>query len=171
MYESILSDESQTNACSQLLANSICICKKSAKYLEFINKKEPIKIYFSGEIGAAKSFFIRYFLQTLGVTSKIKSPTFSIIESYHVNENTYVHMDLYRIEDEDELHYLGFEEYYSEASILLIEWPEKVRILPKADLFINLSSIDFGEKRKINIQSISKLGKLILNQFSSNISV
>ena len=168
MYQSLLNDESQTNRCATALANEVAFLFNQTNCLDNELSNEPLKIYFSGEIGAAKSCFIRRFLSVLGVTSKIKSPTFSIIESYQVNTHLYVHMDLYRIVDEDELHYLGFEEYFSDATIILIEWPEKVSGLPLPDLHIHLENIDFGQKRKISIQSISKDGKLLLDKFSSN---
>ena len=162
MYQLLLNDESQTNQCAFALAKGVATCANNSEHAALLSSKRPLKIYFSGEIGAAKSCFIRQFLTTLGVTATIKSPTFSIIESYKVKTSLYVHMDLYRIVDEDELHYLGFEEYFSDANIVLIEWPEKVSGLPLPDLHVNLKNVDFGHKRKISIQSISKLGELIL---------
>lgn len=161
-FESTLEDESQTQACAKQFAKDLQVVLEK-KLIEL-----PLKIYFSGEIGAAKSCFIRAFLQAIGIKSNIKSPTFSIIESYEVEHKSYVHMDLYRIVDEDELHYLGLDDYFSDATIVLIEWPEKVSLLPKPDFHIYLKNVDFGQKRKISIQSISKVGELVLKQASSN---
>tara|TARA_B110000879_G_C11171098_1_gene513604 strand:+ start:1870 stop:2433 length:564 start_codon:yes stop_codon:yes gene_type:complete len=169
-YQSILDDESQTNACAMVLAKAVDVYCNRDETRHLSSSETSLMLYFSGEIGAAKSCFIRAFLRAQGVTAKIKSPTFSIIETYDVADKTFSHMDLYRIEDEDELHYIGFEEYYTDSTIMLIEWPEKVTSLPKADLHVHLNSIDFGEKRKINIQSISKIGKNILQAFQNELS-
>lgn len=149
----ILDNELQTQALARDLAQAI---EKQQ------DLQKPLRLYFIGEIGAGKSCFIRELLQTLGVKQKIKSPTFSIIESYQTDSDLFVHMDLYRLMDEEELEYLGLDEYELDASIILIEWPEKVSCLASCDLNIKLDSIDFGQKRKISIQSISKTGKIIL---------
>ena len=63
---------------------------------------------FSGEIGTGKTTIIRAMLKKLGVQSAIKSPTFSLVESYVVSTGSIHHFDLYRIHHEDELEYLGF---------------------------------------------------------------
>lgn len=147
-YLSVLNDEAETKQCAVHLAQAL---KDNEALLP-----KPLVFHFRGEIGAGKSCFIRALLKTLGVTGTIKSPTFSIIESYAVAEKNFSHMDLYRLEDEEELYYLGFEEHVSSADLVLIEWPEKVSFLPEPDLFVYLEVIEFGAKRKISIQSNSK---------------
>ncbi len=145
-----LTGESETIRCAQTLAPLI---------------KPPLKLYFSGDIGAGKSCFIRALLHAKGVRQRIKSPTFSIIETYQLQEDTFVHIDLYRVADEEELAYLGLEEYDTPSSVFLIEWPEKVQSLSLPDIKIELSSIDFGDKRKIVLQSISQQGENVLQLF------
>lgn len=134
----------------------------------------PLRMYFCGEIGAGKSHFIRVFLKEIGLTQTIKSPTFSVIETYLLGEDCIAHLDLYRISDEEEIEYLGFNELFDEAALLLIEWPEKVSGLPKPDLWFTLSwgnvgqeEPEFGEGRKISIQSNTCHGKKIIEQLSS----
>lgn len=122
----------------------------------------PFKIYFSGEIGAGKSCFVRAFLQASGVSCRIKSPTFSIIEHYPVNSVDYLHIDLYRVTDADEIHYLGLDDYDNNSAVILIEWPEKSTEISKPDLYIKLLSMDFGQKRKISIQSMNRKGEKVL---------
>jgi tRNA threonylcarbamoyladenosine biosynthesis protein TsaE len=117
----------------------------------------PLSIYFQGEIGAGKTFFIRALLQSLGIKGRIKSPTFSFVESYEVNKLSICHVDLYRLNHEEELVYIGFEELFEEASLRLIEWPEKSKSLPKPDLMINLSLFDQGHRAVI--QSYTERGK------------
>ena len=147
-YLSVLQDEEETKQCAVYLAQALKDVGSSLP--------KPLVFHFRGEIGAGKSCFIRALLKALGVTGTIKSPTFSIIESYAVAEKNFSHMDLYRLEDEEELHYLGFEEHVSNSEMVFIEWPEKVSFLPMPDLFIHLEVIEFGAKRKISIQSNSK---------------
>lgn len=148
MYQSVLNDEAETKQCAVNLAK---IFKENEPLLP-----KPLVLHFKGEIGAGKSCFIRALLSALGVTGTIKSPTFSIIETYACAEKNFSHMDLYRLEDEEELHYLGFEEHVTGADMVLIEWPEKVSFLPEPDLLVFLEVIEFGAKRKISIQSNSK---------------
>lgn len=148
-FKSILNDELATQACARQLAQQVCF---------------PLRIYFSGEIGAGKSCFIRAFLKSLGVRQKIKSPTYSIIEVYEVEANSFVHVDLYRISDEDELHYLGLEEYEQPNTMFLIEWPEKVSQLPQADLDVHLTAIELGKKRQIYIQANTNFGDDVLQK-------
>lgn len=94
------------------------------------------KIYLSGELGAGKTTFSKYFLKALGVDETIKSPTYTIIESYAVGDLNIDHIDLYRIEEQD-LYDLGFLE--DDHKIWLIEWPEKGgESLPEPDLLLVL---------------------------------
>lgn len=141
------------------------------KLIEFAKKIAGLvtaqtRIYFSGEIGAGKTSFIRAMLQHRGVKERIKSPTFSIVECYCLDDKSLYHMDLYRLSDDAELEYLGFDEILSEAWLLLIEWPEKVASLPNADLEISLTIFDQGRRASLQSKSdkgdnlIAALGKL-----------
>ncbi len=116
---------------------------------------------FSGEIGAGKTTIIRALLKKLGVTSAIKSPTFSLVESYHVKDLYIHHFDLYRIQHEEELEYLGFRDYFCAQSVCLIEWAEHARnTLPKVDVRFNLSINGAG--RLMQLQAGSATGENIL---------
>ena len=113
--------------------------------------KAPLVFTFSGEIGAGKTTIIRAMLRSLGVTSSIKSPTFSLVESYACNNLHIHHFDLYRIHHEDELDYLGFRDYFSQHSICCIEWPEHAgNALPIVDIRFNLSIKGAGREVQIN---------------------
>lgn len=97
---------------------------------------QAFKIYLSGELGAGKTTFSKYFLKALGVDETIKSPTYTIIESYVAGDLNIDHIDLYRIEEQD-LYDLGFLE--DDHKIWLIEWPEKGgESLPEPDLLLVL---------------------------------
>ncbi len=94
-----------------------------------------IKIYLTGDLGAGKTTFSRYFLNALGVLGDVKSPTYAIVETYAVDNHDIFHIDLYRI-SEEEIFDLGFLE--EDRALWLIEWPEKGgRTLPVADIILS----------------------------------
>lgn len=84
---------------------------------------ESALVLLHGEIGAGKTTFLRYCLESV-VGQDVTSPTFSIMNVYDTNiGGTIVHMDLYRIESYTELYQLGVEDYLGNAKIF-IEWPD-----------------------------------------------
>lgn len=96
-------------------------------------------IHLRGDLGAGKTTFARALIAALGVQGRVKSPTYSLIESYRTSGLAIHHLDLYRIADPGELEWLGLEELQDEASLILIEWPERGGdALPAADLALNL---------------------------------
>ncbi|MGA9827781.1 MAG: tRNA (adenosine(37)-N6)-threonylcarbamoyltransferase complex ATPase subunit type 1 TsaE [Rhodanobacteraceae bacterium] len=94
-------------------------------------------IYLEGELGAGKTTFARALLHAMGCAERIKSPTYSLIESYRVGDVIAHHLDLYRIADAGELEWLGLTDLFETGALLLIEWPERARnALPPADLTV-----------------------------------
>jgi tRNA threonylcarbamoyladenosine biosynthesis protein TsaE len=89
----------------------------------------------SGELGAGKSTFARGVLRALGATGPIKSPSYTLLETYELPGVHVVHLDLYRLRDPDELEHLGLADYFKPAHLWLVEWAEKGSgRLPRADL-------------------------------------
>ena len=122
----------------------------------------PLVIAFSGEIGAGKTTLIRAMLRSLGVTSAIKSPTFSLVESYQTNHLQIHHFDLYRVQDETELDYIGFRDYFSEDAVCCIEWPERVSsCLENADIRFSLHVKGVG--REMHIHAYTPAGTSMLS--------
>ncbi|MDI1351170.1 MAG: tRNA (adenosine(37)-N6)-threonylcarbamoyltransferase complex ATPase subunit type 1 TsaE [bacterium] len=122
----------------------------------------PLVMTFKGEIGAGKTTIIRAMLKKIGVQSAIKSPTFSLVESYECNNMSIHHFDLYRIHHEEELEYLGFRDYFSHHSICCIEWAEHAQnSLPTIDLSFNIEMRGVG--RHMHINALSDTGKRILS--------
>ncbi|MGL5743399.1 MAG: tRNA (adenosine(37)-N6)-threonylcarbamoyltransferase complex ATPase subunit type 1 TsaE [Legionella sp.] len=116
---------------------------------------------FSGDLGAGKTTIIRAMLRHLGVQSAIKSPTFSLVESYSCHSLLIHHFDLYRIHHEEELEYLGFRDYFTQESICCIEWAENAgKALPNVDIRFKLSITGAG--REMHIVALSVAGKRIL---------
>ena len=102
-------------------------------------------VYLLGDLGAGKTTFCQFFLQACGVKEPVKSPTYTLYETYHVGEKLYVHMDLYRLTDPEELYFLGIEELVNGTHIILVEWPKKgAGVMPEADwvLEFNLNKLN-----------------------------
>ncbi|HVT61973.1 MAG TPA: tRNA (adenosine(37)-N6)-threonylcarbamoyltransferase complex ATPase subunit type 1 TsaE [Legionellaceae bacterium] len=109
----------------------------------------PMLITLSGEIGAGKTTIIRALLRALGVIGPIKSPTFSLVETYVLpkNNSQFHHFDLYRIVDESELEFLGFREFFQSSAICCIEWPERINIKPEVvDFHLALTYANDGRQ-------------------------
>ena len=89
----------------------------------------------SGDLGAGKSTFARGALRALGVKGPIKSPSYTLLETYPLAAVTVVHLDLYRLKDPTELEYLGLADYHRPGHLWLVEWPEHGGSrIPRADL-------------------------------------
>ncbi len=82
-------------------------------------------IYLEGSLGAGKTTLARGILRGLGYTGFVKSPSYTLIETYTILKGVVVHTDLYRLSDPSELYYLGLEDYCQEEAILLVEWAKK----------------------------------------------
>jgi|TARA_B110000459_G_C16296466_1_gene352940 tRNA threonylcarbamoyladenosine biosynthesis protein TsaE len=112
-------------------SNSVDDLKEVAKKLisDFSDKRV---ILFYGEMGVGKTTLIKVLCQQLGVEEPTNSPTFSIVNEYLSNQNkTIYHFDFYRIEKEEEVFDMGYEDYFYDNSYCFIEWPEKIpNLLP-----------------------------------------
>lgn len=125
-----LSNEAATVALAQRLAPSL---------------REGGVIYLRGELGAGKTTFARALLRELGVGERVKSPTYSLLERYNVDEHDAFHLDLYRIAGAGELEWLGLDELDAPDAIVLVEWPERgTGALPAADLDVALEHAGAG---------------------------
>jgi len=91
-------------------------------------------VFLRGELGSGKSTFARGVLRALGVQGPIKSPSYTLLETYELPAITAVHLDLYRLLDPEELEHLGLPDYHRPGFLWLVEWPERgVGRLPDAD--------------------------------------
>ncbi|NND89320.1 MAG: tRNA (adenosine(37)-N6)-threonylcarbamoyltransferase complex ATPase subunit type 1 TsaE [Granulosicoccus sp.] len=90
----------------------------------------PSLVTLSGELGAGKSVLARSIIHALGYTGRVKSPTYTLLESYDTvdakgNSWQIAHMDLFRLTDPEELDYLGFDDVIRDHDLVLVEWPDK----------------------------------------------
>ena len=94
-----------------------------------------------GDLGAGKTTFTRHLLQALGITGRIKSPTYAIVESYEAEAFPIWHFDFYRFNDPQEWEDAGFRDIFASPGLKLAEWPQKAEaLLPAADLDIALQT-------------------------------
>jgi len=78
-----------------------------------------------GNLGSGKTTLVRGALESLGVSSGVRSPTYTLIEYYEFDQLCIAHLDLYRLADGEELEYLGYRDYLNSTTVCFIEWPER----------------------------------------------
>src|SRR3979411_2759798 len=78
-----------------------------------------------GELGAGKTTCARALLRALGVTGLVRSPTYTLVETYVLAGLTCIHVDLYRLQSLSEIDELGLRDSVGPGALLLVEWPEK----------------------------------------------
>lgn len=130
-----------------------------------------VNVYLHGDLGAGKTTLVRGALNGLGFLSKVKSPTYTLVEPYQVQVNKTIinvyHFDLYRFMDEEEWDAAGFRDYFNPHSICLIEWPDKAgSLIPQADIdvFLELN----GEGRSARLIGNTLAGKACLDRYQES---
>lgn len=125
---------------------------------------EPgLSVYLRGDLGSGKTTLVRGLLRGLGYAGRVKSPTYALVELYTVSRLNLYHFDFYRFRDPKEWRDAGFNEYFNDASICLVEWPEKAAgLLPVADLEIALEFA--GDGRDLEIRAGTDSGNACLNR-------
>ena len=114
-------------------------------------------VFFQGQLGAGKTTLVRGLLRALGYMGPVKSPTYALIESYHLSSREVHHLDLSRLADPEELEWVGIRDLITADALVLIEWPEQgVGILPTADLKLAMNYREQG--REIEFSSGSETG-------------
>lgn len=123
-------------------------------------------VFLAGDLGAGKSTLARAWLRALGVTGAIKSPTYALVERYPIPGGEAAHLDLYRLAAAAELDFLGLDELAAEATLWLVEWPERgAGSLPPPDLRLTLA-VD-GDGRRATVEAASPEGEAWLDRLPS----
>lgn len=119
-----------------------------------------LTIFLQGDLGAGKTTLVRGVLRGLGFEGPVKSPTYTLVESYSISSLYLYHFDLYRFKHEQEWLDAGFNELSNEQNICMVEWPERAEsLLPKSDVTIKLAVEGEGRSatitsEKINMQNL-----------------
>ncbi len=146
-----LPDASATGALGQKLAEALSAAAQPGGV-----------IFLYGDLGAGKTTLVRQLLRSLGVDGTIRSPTYTLMEPYRAGGRELLHMDLYRLNDPEELHNLGLVDYSPQQTLWLVEWPEKGgNALPEADISITLEVV--GQGRKADVSGLSEAGRLLVS--------
>ena len=112
---------------------------------------------FHGHMGAGKTSFIRQLCQVKNVKENVASPTFSLINEYSYSNGIIYHLDLYRLNDEDEAIRAGIEDCLYSGEICLVEWPERAaRIFPPDTLDVYIEPLDEMTRKLYTSQHIGK---------------
>ena len=117
-------------------------------------------VLLEGELGAGKSTFARALIRALGHEGAVPSPTYTLVEPYHLSGMSIYHVDLYRVSSEEELRYLGWSEL--DDGCRLVEWPDRAPgLLADADLRICLAYAGAG--RRAELFGLSARGQQLLD--------
>ncbi|MCT4542518.1 MAG: tRNA (adenosine(37)-N6)-threonylcarbamoyltransferase complex ATPase subunit type 1 TsaE [Vallitalea sp.] len=108
-----------------------------------------------GDLGVGKTVFTKGFAQGLGISEHITSPTFMIVNEYHSGRLVFNHFDVYRIEDSDEMYEIGYEEYFYDEGVCLVEWANLIdELIPDGAIWIKIEKdLEKGlDYRKISVE-------------------
>ncbi len=121
-----------------------------------------------GDLGAGKTTFVRHLLQALGVTGRIKSPTYAVVEPYELPALNIWHFDFYRFSDPREWEDAGFRDIFASPGLKLAEWPENAgRLLPVPDLELTLTT-QSDSSRCVTLAAHTQKGANLLAQTSAS---
>ncbi|RUO33968.1 tRNA (adenosine(37)-N6)-threonylcarbamoyltransferase complex ATPase subunit type 1 TsaE [Aliidiomarina soli] len=152
MIKRTLADERQTIELGSQLATAL---------------HAPLVIYLQGDLGMGKTTFTRGLVQALGHQGAVKSPTYALVESYEFNAMRVFHFDLYRLQDPEELEFMGIRDYFTDDCVCLVEWPERgFGLLPPADLDVELRENSDGG-RDVMITARTSAGETCLKKVVS----
>lgn len=121
-------------------------------------------LYLEGELGAGKTTLCRGVLTALGHNGPVKSPTYTLVESYPLPSITVHHFDLYRVADAEELEYMGIRDYFKPPCLVLVEWPQRgAQLLPAPDIVVDFQAVNGG--RQVLLSARSARGEDFLKNF------
>ena len=119
-----------------------------------------------GELGAGKTTFVRHLLRALGVSGRIKSPTYAVVEPYEVEGLHIWHFDFYRFSDPNEWEDAGFRDIFASKGLKICEWPDKAAgFLPTPDVDIRLQ-VHHDDSRTIELKNAPLIRQTNQNFFS-----
>ncbi len=128
---------------------TIALAEKLAKQL---NNHDII--FYIGGLGMGKTAFTQGLCNGLGIDADVTSPTFAIVNEYYGRPLSVFHFDMYRIENEDQLFNIGFDDYLDYDGVLAIEWSENIAdFFDENNITVTFEKLD-ETVRKITIEGV-----------------
>ena len=146
----LLKDDSATSSLGKNIAN---ILLKSSF--------DAIEIHLNGDLGTGKTFLTQSIIKNSGWSRNVKSPTYTLCEEYDFNNLLFLHIDLYRTNEAEDILIFDLDRKVSGKKIIIIEWPERLKKTRPYDMKINLEHKDKSRMASFNIKNniFSGLGK------------
>ncbi len=138
------SDVAGTEQCGRDLANT---------FLSDPTLPHFVALY--GDLGVGKTAFVRGFASVISPAALVRSPTFALVNEYHAKPLSLFHFDMYRIDSEDDLISIGYDDYLMRPGICLVEWSEKIpEAIPEDALRVTIEKNDpaLPDSRKITVE-------------------
>ena len=115
-------------------------------------------IAYTGDLGAGKTAFTRGLARGLGITERITSPTFTIVNEYLGGRLPLFHFDMYRLGSSDELYEIGWEDYLARGGVCAVEWSEIVAdALEEPCIRVDIRQGETENQRKITVEGVEDL--------------
>ena len=112
-------------------------------------------VFLHGELGAGKTTLVRGLLDAAGHSGNVKSPTYTLLEPYNIGRLDVYHFDLYRVNDPQELEFVGIDEIVDGPGLKLFEWPERAGAwLPAPQAVVTLTVVHETEpaSREVTVE-------------------
>lgn len=132
------------------------------------HREQPIVVALNGDLGAGKTTFVSGLLHGLGQRGAIKSPTYTLIETYELQGRQFHHLDLYRLNDAAELEALGFRDLLQPGAVVLIEWAERAaEVRAVADVRVGITYVSGRDQgRQFELTASSETGAALVRTAS-----
>jgi tRNA threonylcarbamoyladenosine biosynthesis protein TsaE len=113
-------------------------------------------VAFRGDLGAGKTAFVRGMAQGLGITDRVTSPTFTIVNEYTGGRLPLFHFDLYRLGGAEELFDIGWDDFLARGGICAVEWSETIQeVLEPETIYVDIRRGESQESRVITIEGVT----------------
>jgi tRNA threonylcarbamoyladenosine biosynthesis protein TsaE len=114
-------------------------------------------VAFTGDLGAGKTAFVRGMARGLGISQRVTSPTFTIVNEYEGGRLPLFHFDMYRLSSEEELFDIGWEDFLTRGGVLAVEWSENVKKALDRCIWVEIRRGSADTQRIISIRQEERL--------------
>ena len=129
----------------------------------------PFHVALQGDLGAGKTTLARGILRGAGHPGNVKSPTYTLVESYQLPSVCIHHFDLYRLHDPEELEFMGIRDYFADDTVVLVEWSKNgLGILPQPDIQLNVEKS--GSCREVLFFHFNERGRALLEALAKRVA-